>query len=132
MDNAPRILIVDDDDTFLRLITVALAGQGYAVCTAPDGVRGLKLVESFQPDLIFLDVNMPVMGGEAFLEAYFHKPEPRAPVIALTAAGNLGNVIEMGVDDFIAKPFPIDMLYTYIKRYLHLPDSASDRRTSAD
>ncbi len=132
MDKAPRILIVDDDDNFQQLITVALTGEGYAVRTARDGAQGLELVESFRPDLIFLDVQMPVMGGEAFLEAYHHRPEPRAPVIALTAAGNLGSVIEMGVDDFIAKPFPIDALFAYIKRYLRLPDDASNCRESAD
>jgi DNA-binding response OmpR family regulator len=66
------------------------------------------------------------------LEAYFQKPEPRAPVIALTAAGNLEKVIELGVDDFISKPFPIEVLYTYAKRYLRTPDSAGPGPVEAE
>ena len=65
MGTVPRILIVDDDDGFLHLMTLAMTEQGYAVRTASDGVQGLALVESFEPDLIYLDIQMPVMGGEA-------------------------------------------------------------------
>ncbi|MCC7448609.1 MAG: response regulator transcription factor [Anaerolineae bacterium] len=114
-----RILIVEDDEAIRRLLSMALTDEGYDVAIAPDGAEGLHMVLSFQPDLIFLDVTMPVMDGKTFLAEYFKETTTgqRAPVIALTAAHNLNDVVELGVDDFIAKPFPIERVLTYAQRY---------------
>jgi DNA-binding response OmpR family regulator len=113
-----RVLVIEDDDSYQKLIGLALGEQGYEVRAAYDGKTGIELVDSFKPNLIILDVQMPVMSGEAFLEVYLRRPAPRTPVIAMTASRNLDNVIEMGVDDFITKPFDIDTLLAYAKRYI--------------
>jgi DNA-binding response OmpR family regulator len=116
MSSTVRILVIEDDDSYQRLVSLVLGGQGYEVRAASDGRAGIELVDSFKPNLIFLDVQMPVMSGEAFLEVYLRRPEPRAPVIAMTASSHLDNVIEMGADDFITKPFDIGTLLAYAKR----------------
>ncbi len=119
MNTHGRILIVEDDESIRRLLSMALTDEGYEVALAPDGAEGLRMASSFQPDLIFLDVMMPVMDGKIFLAEYFQTTgvSQRAPVVALTAAQNLNDVVELGVDDFIAKPFPIDRVLTYAQRY---------------
>lgn len=113
-----RVLVVDDDEHIQHLVGRILNSAGYDVATALDGVTALKLVESFRPQLIFLDVTMPLMDGRKFLEQYFRTPEPHAPVIALTALSKLEDVIALGVDDFIAKPFSVERILTYTQRYL--------------
>jgi DNA-binding response OmpR family regulator len=118
MNSAIRILVIEDDDNYQRLVSLALVGQGYEVRTASDGATGIELVDSFKPNLILLDIQMPVMSGEAFLEVYLRRPAPRPPVIAMTASSHLDNVIEMGVDDFITKPFDIETLLAHVKRYM--------------
>jgi len=119
MNARGRILIVEDDEAIRRLLSMALTDEGYDVAIAPDGAEGLHMVLSFQPDLIFLDVTMPVMDGKTFLAEYFKETTigQRAPVIALTAANNLNDMVELGVDDFIAKPFPIERILAYAQRY---------------
>jgi len=116
MESSGRILVIEDDQQLQGLLRRILTSSGYEVATALDGVTGLKLVESFQPELIFLDVMMPLMDGQTFLECYQNRPEPRAPVIALTAAANLERVIGQGVDDFITKPFSLARILTYTQR----------------
>ncbi len=127
MASSGRVLIVDDDESIQRLIGRLLNNAGYDVATALDGVTALKLVESFRPQLIFLDVMMPLMDGRSFLDQYFKTPEPRAPVIALTAVSNLEGVIAMGVDDFISKPFSLERILTYTRRYLDQKTDQSPR-----
>ena len=60
---AQKILIIDDDTTFLRLVDQVLSGQGYEVLKADNGLEGLRLLFARKPDLVLLDVVMPKMDG---------------------------------------------------------------------
>jgi two-component system OmpR family response regulator len=116
-----RVLVIEDDKRIQELIKMALTQEGYEVAFASDGAAGLELAASFKPNLIYLDVLMPVMNGAQFLERYLRTPTPRAAVIALTASHNLFNVVSLGIDDFITKPFDIEKLVNYTKRYVEVP-----------
>jgi DNA-binding response OmpR family regulator len=118
MDNKSRILIVEDDIHISSLINTMLTRHGYAVAVAENGLIGLTLIESFQPDLILLDMFLPLMDGQDFVSVYKGTPHP-APIIGLSAAGNAKHFIEMpGIADFISKPFDLNDLLTRIAAHL--------------
>ncbi len=80
-----KILLVEDDPSIIQLYSFKLSSAGYEVRTAQNGLIGLKTLPDFFPDLILLDLRMPVMDGEAFLQAFRKKPEHAdVPVIVLT------------------------------------------------
>jgi len=79
------VLVVDDDFLVRELWGAILSDQGYRVQTAEHGAEALARVTSNRPDLILLDVEMPVMDGPAFAHAYQKTPPPHAPVIVLSA-----------------------------------------------
>jgi DNA-binding response OmpR family regulator len=105
------VLIVDDDEHILDFLGIALEDEGYKVVTAPHGAAALDVVRQQPPQVIILDLWMPVMDGWQFLREYRAQPEPHAAVIALTAAqydSNRGTEIE--ADAFLTKPFSLDTL----------------------
>lgn len=63
-----KILIVDDEPSYIRLLTDQLSGIGYTIITATDGKKGLSVAKKERPDLILLDIKMPVMDGMAMLD----------------------------------------------------------------
>src|SRR5947209_4880532 len=81
-----RILIADDDESIRETVEMGLSDEGYEVRTARDGRTALSLAREWRPDVILLDMKMPVMDGWAFAAAYRHTPEPRASIIVVTAA----------------------------------------------
>jgi two-component system KDP operon response regulator KdpE len=106
-----RILIVDDDPDALRLLRMALRGEGYEVIEANDGLAALRLAYEMRPDLIVLDVMMPLMDG--WLTCQRIREVWDTPVIMLTASSELDSRVKgltIGADDFIAKPFDVDEL----------------------
>jgi two-component system chemotaxis response regulator CheY len=118
--NAPgRVLVVDDDEDIRDVIEIALAGEGYEVQAAPDGAVALSLVGESRPDLILLDMRMPVMDGWEFARAYHEMPGPHAPIVVLTAAVNAGAYSEqIGAAGFLAKPFDLDQLFRRVDERL--------------
>lgn len=117
----PRlILIVDDDPGIRNLLTYALTSEGYRVAVAENGRLALDRLAVDPPDLILLDMNMPVMDGLEFLAAYSAQPGPHRPVIAFTAGTR-----HLRIDPeltaplwlrIITKPFDLDELYAMIQR----------------
>jgi len=100
------ILVVDDEVNLVKVVRGYLEQAGYRVVTANDGREALFTAREYQPDLIILDLMMPVMDGLAFMREY--QREGKAPVIALTArVDETDKVIglELGADDYITKPF---------------------------
>src|SRR6266542_5630034 len=107
----PRVLVVDDDDHIRGLVALALLDEGFEVLTAADGQIALDRVSEYPPDVILLDMHMPVLDGWAFAAAYGQRPEPRAPIVVFTAGGQAGPVAaSIGADGFIEKPFDLDRL----------------------
>jgi DNA-binding response OmpR family regulator len=122
-----KILVVDDDSTLVKLIAMALEVNGYASATAGDGEKGLKLARDESPDLILLDIMMPVMDGLTMLEEL--RKTSDVPVIIISAYGNSERVDkarELGVECFVNKPFGFEALIDMVELVLkeESPESA--------
>jgi len=114
------ILLVDDEKRFRESSQRLLTGRGYDVITAEDGQRALDFLLKNPVDLILLDLKMPVMGGEEFLQAMCPL-YPEIPVVVITGHGTLDtavNCMKKGAYDFITKPFDIPQLLLSIERAL--------------
>jgi DNA-binding response OmpR family regulator len=100
------ILVVDDEAKLVSVVRGYLEQAGYEVVTAGNGREAIFAARDHQPDLIILDMMMPVMDGLTFIREY--QKEGNAPIIALTARVDETDKIlglEMGADDYITKPF---------------------------
>jgi len=100
------ILVVDDEASLVHVVRGYLEQAGFQVATASNGREALFAAREHQPDLIILDLMMPVMDGFSFLREY--QREGSTPIIALTARmDEIDKVLglEMGADDYITKPF---------------------------
>ena len=105
-----NILIVEDDPDILSSLAEAIREEGFEVETAANGYQALARLESQQPDLIFLDLMMPLMDGWKFLEIARQRfPEMAAPVVLLSAVHNLTEEARrLGVTAFLSKPFDLE------------------------
>jgi len=103
-----RILLVDDSPIIHTLLRKALEKHGYEVCgNAKNGREGVELYKSLKPDLVFMDITMPIMDG---LEAVklIKEYDSQAKIIMLSAMGDdeiVGQAKELGIDIFLKKPF---------------------------
>lgn len=104
-----QILVVDDEPDISALVAYHLARASYRVHTAPDGPEALRAVETQMPDLIVLDLMLPGLSGLEVLRELRRRPETHSvPVILLTARREERERIEgleLGADDYVAKPF---------------------------
>jgi CheY-like chemotaxis protein len=113
-----RILVVDDDTSIRSFVEMALDGEGYAVSTATNGAQALAVTGQLQPDLILLDMRMPVMDGWTFARKYRDQAGPHAPIVVITAATDAGQrAAEIQADGFLGKPFDLDELLGLVSRY---------------
>ncbi|NPV69480.1 MAG: response regulator transcription factor [Firmicutes bacterium] len=104
---AERVLIVDDEESIVRLVSFNLKKEGYTVLEARDGSDAVSVIEAANPDLVLLDVMLPEMNGLDVFRAIRSRGK-ETPVIFLTARDSeidrvLG--LELGADDYITKPF---------------------------
>ena len=83
-----QVLVVDDDHELRDLVTTALLDEGYQVVSASNGAEALRRVQIYPPDVILLDLDMPVMDGPTFADRYHALPGPHAPIVIFTAGGN--------------------------------------------
>jgi DNA-binding response OmpR family regulator len=135
-------LIVDDDPDALSLLRMALQGGGYEVIEANDGLAALRLAHEMRPDLIMLDIMMPLMDG--WLTCQRIREVWDTPVIMVTASSELDSRVKgltIGADDFIAKPFDVDELQMRVvavlrraeqRPYLERPVRYSDDYLTVD
>src|SRR5262245_34864037 len=118
MTGTRRVLVVDDDDSIREMIKLALSSEGYEVVTAPDGAAALALLPRMRPELVLLDMKMPLMDGWEFARRYHQLPDPKPPIVVLTAAQDAARrATEVGAADYLAKPFAIDQLLDLVHRY---------------
>ncbi len=113
------ILIVDDEKRLRDMLRVYLEQEGFRVLEAPDGQQALHVVRERKPDLVLLDMMMPVMNGREFFRA--HSRASDIPVIFLTArVDDHDKVIglELGADDYITKPFNLRELVARVRAVL--------------
>jgi two-component system, chemotaxis family, chemotaxis protein CheY len=120
MEIRPCILVVDDDESIREVIEDFLSGEGYRVLCARDGSTGLSLIQESPPDLILLDMLMPVMDGRGFAEAYRQFPGPHAPIVVLTATFEARTSAEqLGAHGYLDKPFALEDLLEIVQRRLY-------------
>lgn len=116
-----RILTIDDDPDILDVLQITLS-EHYDILQAHNGLEGLQLTQTKNPDLILCDYTMPVMNGQEFLKAVKKDILLRhIPVIMLTGKGEIKDMvggIEAGADDYIVKPFEPDSLMARIRMIL--------------
>ena len=116
---ARKVLIVEDETNIAELLHLYLEKEGFETAVAPDGGKGVELFRSFQPDLVLLDIMLPVMDGWSVLKKI--RENDRTPVIMLTAKGETDdkvNGLEMGADDYIVKPFEMKEVLAHIHAVL--------------
>ncbi len=116
-----RILVVEDVE-FNRDLLVQLLEDDYEILTAADGAAGIELAEHEHPDLILMDLSLPIVDGwEATRRIKANEALRRIPIIALTAhamQGDAEKARECGCDDYLSKPLDEDLLFEKIKQFL--------------
>jgi two-component system, cell cycle response regulator DivK len=119
-----KILIVEDNEMNLDMLSRRLARKGYQVITAMDGADGLQMASYEMPDLILMDMSLPGMDGwEATTHLKANPETSRIPVIALTAHAMVGDrerAMEAGCNDYDTKPVEIDRLLGKMEDLLKL------------
>ena len=116
---AKSVLIVEDDRNIADLLRLYLEKEGYVTAIAADGGAGVELFRRLQPDLVLLDVMLPVMDGWGVLRTI--RQDSQTPVIMLTAKGETSDKVaglKMGADDYITKPFSMEELLLRIEAVL--------------
>lgn len=110
-----KVLIVDDDRALVGLLRVIFQESSFDVRTALDGKDALDQVDSFRPDVIVLDLEMPVMNGRAFFKE-LRARDVETPVLILSAYGARAAQAELGAEGYADKPFdPDDLVQTVLK-----------------
>jgi two-component system, chemotaxis family, chemotaxis protein CheY len=111
-----RVLVVEDDDSIREMLELALADEGYEVLSAPNGAVALELLERAAPDVILLDMKMPVMDGWQFALNYQQRMCGQAPLIVFTAAQDPAvPAEEIAARHYLGKPFDLDDLLRAIE-----------------
>ena len=121
------VLVVDDDPDVRRVVADAFESEGFRVMTAANGMQALHRARDAAPDVIILDLNMPMMSGEDFLYAWRVGAEThRVPVVAISAAYPGLQPEDLGVDAFFPKPFEVDLLVRHVKDLLAYRPGSSE------
>ncbi|MCF8146765.1 MAG: response regulator [Deltaproteobacteria bacterium] len=123
-----QILVVDDEEDILELISFNLTKEGYDVICTPTGEKALDVIGTERPDLVVLDLMLPGINGLEVAKALRNDPGIRdIPIVMLTAKGEESDIVaglELGADDYVTKPFSPRILAARVKAVL--------RRKSAD
>ena len=128
---AVSVLVVEDDHNIAELLQMYLEKEGYAVTIAGDGGAGLTKFRAIKPDLVLLDVMMPVMDGWAVCRAI--RSESQTPVIMLTAKGETDDKVaglKSGADDYITKPFEMREVLARIEAVLRRSSGVTAEKKS--
>ena len=125
-----KILIVEDEANIRELLRLYLEREGYTVLEAENGVEGIKKWKSDKPDMLLLDVMMPVMDGWAVCREI--RAESDVPIIMLTAKGETADRVsglEMGADDYIVKPLEMPEVIARVRAVFRrmAPDDAPEK-----
>ncbi|MDP9348597.1 MAG: response regulator, partial [Gemmatimonadota bacterium] len=120
MPEQERILLVDDDASFRRVLAEVLSAYDYGVATSPDALHALEVLQSEPIDAVVTDLDMPGLKGDALL-AQIRSTFPEIPVIAITAFGSVESAVELtraGAADYLAKPFRTQAFLDAVRRVL--------------
>ena len=124
---AKKALIVEDDENISELLRLYLERDGFEVLQAMDGGRGVDLARSSEPDIVLLDIMLPVKDGWQVCREI--RGFSKTPILMLTAKGETRDKVaglEMGADDYITKPFEIKELLARVHAVLRRTDGAPE------
>ena len=117
-----KILVVDDEQDIVNTVQYRLKACDFNVITANNGKEGLEKVINEKPDLVLLDINMPIMDGHEMLERIRSRPDLRdIPVIMLTAYSDrrdISKAADLGIEQYVTKPFDFADLMDKISKAL--------------
>jgi len=122
MSDKNKILVVDDEPDILKVVTFILKKSGYDTFSAVDGKEALDMVKDKKPDLILLDLRLPVMDGNEVCRRIKSDDSLKTiPVLLLTASGAdtvAQKTKTLGADDYIIKPFSKEALLKKVDKFL--------------
>ena len=127
---ATKILIVEDDNNIADLLRLYLEKENYEVAIASDGGKGVEQFRRFQPDLVLLDLMLPVLDGWGVCRTI--RAESKTPVIMLTAKGETEDKIsglKQGADDYITKPFEMREVLARIEAVLRRTGNVPEKNS---
>ena len=120
----PKILIIEDNELNRDMLSKRLLRKGFEVIVAVDGGQGIRMARSQAPNLILMDINLPVVDGLEATRQLKAAPETQQiPIVALTAdamAGDRDKAIDAGCNDYASKPIDMTQLMTIIENLLGL------------
>lgn len=132
--NPAKILLVDDEPDILEILKYNLTKEGYEVATANNGEEGLRRAEDFHPDLIILDIMMPVMDGVEVCRQLRAKPAFKNTIITFLTAREEDYsqiaALDTGGDDYITKPIRPRVLMSRVKALLRRNERDEDEETA--
>jgi DNA-binding response OmpR family regulator len=121
--NRGKVLLIDDDAALLSLMAMAFTAAGYTTRTAENGLKGLRMLDAFAPDLVITDIVMPEMEGIGAILQIRRRPCP-PKIIAISGAGPGGRrdylswARHLGADEVLAKPFRTSQLVSLANRLI--------------
>jgi DNA-binding response OmpR family regulator len=123
-EEARTILVVEDEDNIALAIEYVMRSEGYAVSRVANGAEALPSIERSRPDVVLLDVMLPVVSGYEICEAVRKNPDlATVKILMMTARGNSlesGKCLALGADGFISKPFALGDMKSEVRRLLHV------------
>jgi two-component system, OmpR family, response regulator MprA len=126
--HAPNIVLAEDDRSVRTSLTRALELEGYSVTAVHDGAAALEAIRTAQPDLVLLDVMMPVLDGLTVCRV-LRSEGSTVPVLMLTARTETGDRVaglDAGADDYLPKPFALEELFARIRALLRRASPVND------
>lgn len=117
MSAVKKILIIDDEEDLIEMVTMRLHKAGFEVDAAKDGPTGIAKVKAFKPDIILLDINMPDMDGWEVCTKLRNDPETKDVfIVVLTATRNFQKAKQLNVNRVVLKPFNYDEILNILKQ----------------
>lgn len=127
-----RILVIEDEAHIADGIQLNLSIQGYGVSIARDGIEGLEQWRAWKPDLIILDIMLPMIDGFSILKT-IRKEDEKVPILILSARGDTKDKVKglrYGVDDYLSKPFDLEEFLLRVASLLKKKDWYNDPKSS--
>jgi two-component system, chemotaxis family, chemotaxis protein CheY len=113
------VLVIDDDDELAEVLRQALRESGYAVATVRHGAAALDLIGQIQPDLILLDLRMPIMDGWSFITQYRRSGKWNGRIVLVSGHPDVREISQrLRADAYVGKPFELTQLLSTVQQQL--------------
>lgn len=130
-----KILTIDDQELILLSVEKRLKELGYSVMIADSGQKGIELFDSFKPDLVLVDINMPDMSGLEVVKHIRTSEDIKIPILVMSGNTEENIIMDgftLGIDDYMKKPVSLDEMAARIKRLIGAPDLLKNIESTTD